>query len=485
MLIEWEGLKHRTMGAMRLSLGIFWAFGVGLAWSQGEVAISRLGKDESLSRSGQILVRSPDGKIRVVMASFANTVSDELGRILGDGRTPWVHSIEIETRGSLADSGVRGRTMATQIDLLDGDRLVLHLLVKLSDEFSRQQFSREILRLLILERMLRRHKGEEDLVGKKLEVPHWVLSGVNGLIDYRRLGRPSDLYAGIVRSRQLLSVDEILVGKSEKLDSLTRATYEASAAALLAALFDQPEGAKNFSALLARLIFYDGDSRLLLKEQFAGLRGGAHSVDKWWALQVASMGELQAMEYFGIRETETLLDQALWVDFSQGAKEGGGGAKQEGFWKKMLPFRKKTGEFTFGRIHDFEKFYKRKDCEQVLEQNLLKLNALQYRCFPLYGSVIAKYENVVKRLMKGKRKRVAEDLLEIDAERESVGMTMQRTTDFLNYYEATQLENPGVDFEKYHQTRARLRKAKPPVRTDRISKYLDEMEREYSGGVIR
>lgn len=468
---------------------VIWIAGVSCVFAQSNSAsVARvetrtLGKDESLSRSGQILVRSPDVRGRAVMASFSETVSEELGRILGDRKVAWNYPIEIETKGKMSDVGVTGRTLVTRIDLIEGDKFVLHLYVKLSDEFSRQQFSRELLRLLLLERMLRNQKSADALAGKRLEVPHWVLSGVHGLIEHRRLGSPSDFYAGIVRSRQLLSADEILKANPDSLDSLSRATYEASAAALLGALFDQKNGVKNFGSLLSRLILFDGDTQLLLKEEFPGLRGGEHSVDKWWSLQIAMMGELQAMEYRDAKATEALLDEALAIKFSAEKPTVSAKAKKPGFWEKLNPFgKKKSPEFTSGRIHDFEQFYKRKDCKKVLIQNQLKLRALSHHCFPLYAPVVNKYENAVRRLMDGKRKHLAENLLELDRERIKIGETVLRVTDFLNYYEATQLEEPGADFEGYHQAREKIRREKPPARTDRISKYLDEIEREFSGG---
>ncbi|MCF6313605.1 MAG: hypothetical protein L3J39_14255 [Verrucomicrobiales bacterium] len=452
-------------------------------YSQADVQVRKAGKNESLSRSGQIIVRSEDVKERGVMATFAETVSAGLARILGDSKVPWLYRIVIESKGSMADAGVVGRTMVTRIDMLDGDKFELRLFVKLSDEFSRQQFSREILRLLLLERMLRKQQGSDQLAGKRLVVPAWILAGVDGLIEYQRLGRPSDLYASIVMSRQLLSVDEILKGNPEKLDSLSRATYEASAAALLGALFDQDRGAKSFGDLLARLTVFDGDVLLLLKQEFPGLRGGQHSVDKWWALQVASMGELQAMEYMGAKETEASLDLALQVVFPQEKSPSGAKSKLKGWWKKMIPSGKaKKAAFTTGQVHDFELFYKRKDFKEVLGQNQVALRALKHRCFPLYVPVVRQYEEVVARLLAGKRKHLAEDLQKIDQRRFKISQTMQRAVDYLNYYEATQLTEPGAAFEKYHQTRERLRREKAPVRSDRISKYLDEMERIYSGG---
>jgi len=441
-----------------------------------------LGKNESQSRSGQILVRSPDVKGRAVMASFAESVSAELARILGDRKVPWVYSIEVETAGKMTDVGVTGRTAVTRIDLIEGDRFVLRLFVKLSDEFSRQNYSRELLRLLLLERMLRGQKNANELAGKRLEVPHWVLSGVHGLIEYRRLGSPSDFYAGIVRSRQLLTADEILKGNPDKLNSLSKATYEASAAALLGALFDQKNGVKNFGSMLSKLILFDGDAQFLLKQEFPGLRGGEHSVDKWWSLQIAMMGELQAMEYRQAKATEVLLDAALAVNFPGEKQENGAPSKKGSFWKKLIPFGKKNeSNFTSGRIHDFEQFYKRKDCEKVLEQNQLKLRALRNHCFPLYVPIISGYENVVIRLIEGKRKNMEEELLELDVERLRVGDTMRRVVDYLNYFEATQLEEPGADFEKYHKAREKLRSQQPNTRSDRISKYLDEVEKVFSG----
>lgn len=459
--------------------------GSGLALAQTKVEVRTLAEDESLSRSGQILVRSPDAKQRGEMASFAETVSGELGQILGDGSVAWEYPIEIETQGSLGDAGVTGRTMATRIDLMEGDKFVLRLYVKLSDEFSRPQFSREILRLLLLERMLRKQQGADKLAGKRLETPDWILSGMNALMEYRRQGRPSELYSGIVKSRQLLSVDEILTVDPGKLDSLSRASYEASAAALLSALFDQPDGVGSFRGLLSKLILFDGDAQLLLKEEFPGLRGDEKSVDKWWALQVATMGELQAMEYLDAAETDRHLEQALTVSFTV-SKKADDDKKRGGLFEKLNPFGKnKEPEFTTGRIHDFEQFYKHKNCEEVLEQNQLKLRALKFHCFPLYTPVITRYEDVVARLIKGKRRNVEEELQAIDAERGRIGTAMGRVVDYLNYYEATQLEQPGKEFEKYHQTMGKMREQQAPPRPDRISKYLDAMEREFSKGGVR
>ncbi|MCB1079493.1 MAG: hypothetical protein KDM64_16870, partial [Verrucomicrobiae bacterium] len=388
----------------------------------------------------------------------------------------WVFPIELRITGSPNDV-VTGRTaVIPPIELLPTGIFQLQLAVRLHNRYDQVEVRRELLRLLLYEMMLRPYASNPDAFsGHALQAPPWLLRGLDELMKHRASGRPSDLYAGIVNSREILSVSKILGQPDQTLDPVSDAVFSASSAALLAALLEQESGPACFKGFLGSLAQSSGtpDPGTLLREHFPGLRGSQGALEKWWSLEIASMGQLQANEFFTPKQTEEELDQALAINLPPEQEKPAEGLR------KLLPKGSLHPGFN-GRVHDFDEFLGHAQGKEAIEQSRLKLKALILRAFPLHRSLLTRYDLVLGKIALGKTRGAAADLKKLDEERARIRQSMERVADYMNYYEATQAEGRNEAYEQYRQIKDQLEKQGRPVRKDRISKYLDALEAEFS-----
>ena len=157
----------------------------------------------------------------------------------------------------------------------------------LRPDFRGDDFAREVVRILLAERILRNHK--ELKTSRQNVLPNWVLTGVTNALEFRGRSRPSVLFAAVFRSGQIYSVDKILSADPAQLDALARGVYETSACALVLALLDQPDGPLRFAKFLDSLARNDKSDRELLRQMFPTLGASKNSLEKWWSLQMATL----------------------------------------------------------------------------------------------------------------------------------------------------------------------------------------------------
>ncbi len=427
------------------------------------------------SYADQFTVVSTDGRTRSAFLRFARSVRSDLESVLGLPDT-WYYPVEIRISGGLSDFARETHTRREIIMLPSGD-FAFKVEVNLDAGFRRDELTGELLRLFLTELMLAKGKERLSVDTNALGPPEWLYCGLMELIEYQREGRPSDTFSTVLNSRQILSVDDVLSGPPEVADSITEAIYGASAAALVKALLEQPNGKASLQRYVGSLIGNEKKGRDQLAEFFPVARGNQAALDKWWTLQVATMGELQAFEFIPVDRTDRLIEDALSVQFEKieesGEKEG------NSFWK--LPFldQEKAPPFSEGTVRDYRLFVDQPAGKEALAKMRDRLRRVYNRAFPLLQPVIVRYDVVVGQLLDGKAKGVGEELAALDEERLRILNTMKRVDDYLNYYEATKVTQKSEAFEDYQQAVKRLRQP-GPRRKDRISEYLDKLEREFS-----
>jgi len=448
--------------------------------------VGAVGEEKSTSSavSNQFDVQADSLSDRAALVTFAKSVNADFDRLFGMG-PDWRVPIRIQLfKGLGKDVGFQ--ESRTEVEYFDDAReftVILHL--KLPEGFSNRWLEREIVRVLLLEQMLSGSNPEETAQGN-LSVPFWLSTGVLEAISHRSRGRPSDIYSRLVRSRQVLPIEQLLGSSEQEVggDALSESVFRASAAALVEALLEQENGQTNLRKWLADLPVKRQNLTALFRHHFPSLRSGEASLSKWWALQVASMGQLQALEYYDVAETEEAIDAALRIHMPSVAHGFDVNAVREGeagVVKRMLGWFSKDEEweFTSGRLHDYRQFVDHPKAPLVFENCRQALEGVRVRCFPLYRPIVDQYQTAVERLMKGDKGGVDELLAEGDELRGQIRAVMTRATDFMNYYEATQVGERSGDFKGYHELLDQMRSQKPRPRGDRISTHLDELEREF------
>lgn len=266
------------------------------------------GTASSTSTSGQFIVYGAELRMRSGIAGRCEELSQELGRLLRN-TDPWVLTVVVKIQplraGDPPDLGI-----TTQVSALEHGGFHLQLNVPERSGLRPADFRRELVRLLLMERILRSHKQLPEGKGERL-LPAWALTGVLKAMDYRSRGRPSAEFAAIFKSGKVYGIEEILDAEPTALDGLSRTIYETSSCALMLALLDQPEGPLRFGRFLAALAVEDKPQRELLKQWFPGLAESEASLNKWWSLQLASLAAPNVAETLDPTQTAELLDKAL------------------------------------------------------------------------------------------------------------------------------------------------------------------------------
>jgi len=477
--------------------------------SVGDVPDSRWGDDS------QVRVVGGEPYTRVKFSVYVNEFREDFRWLLfrlrpefPGARTAWSIPVEIELWGSMGDVH-RGEDLLTRIRVGPDNRFLIRLVVKLHDSFREEEFRLELLRALLIEQILAPYAGDPGTFPlEKVEPPPWLLQGFDQLIEHRRLGNPSAFYRGFLASGQMLKPAEIFaVEETDSYDPVRLAIFRASASAMVESLLDQPDGDEGLRGLLGDLGRPEPvPTEVLLRQHFPAFRELEGGLDKWWALEVAALGQQQGFEFLDREETERLLTEALTVRF-----EGGSGSPADvrgpdefasdavleatgsgespappkrGFFdflkpKKKEPAPEKPVETFVGTVDQFALFLDRRGAKEQLAAAFDRIQVLKRVGFPLYRPVFSAYEVAIARLIKGEVKDLPAEFEAAAKMRSKVGETIERTEDYLNFFEATRAPRRSSAFDDYLRLRKALDEKPRPRRNDRISRYLDSVEWEF------
>ena len=103
---------------------------------------------------------------------------------------------------------------------------------------------------------------------------------------------------------------------------------------------------------------------------------------------------------------------------------------------------------------------------------------LSYRAFPLYRPMIQEYQKILLQIVSGKIRDLDKKLAELSNARALLTGSSQDATDYLNWYEATQVKMRSGAFTAYEKAVNELNRPVLP-RNDELSRYLDELEKEF------
>ncbi|TDU71017.1 hypothetical protein EI77_02135 [Prosthecobacter fusiformis] len=270
--------------------------------------LSKPKSGSSTSTSGQFIVHGDDLTLRSALSSKCEDISKELRTLLHDKQS-WALPVVV-----LVNSGEAARkadkTATTVISQLTHGGFHIQVNVNFRPDLRPTDLRKEIIRALLAERILRDQK--EITAQRKLLLPDWLFLGILEASDYRQRARPSTLFAAIFKSGKIFGIEEIIEASASDIDdSLSKTIYQTSCCALVLALLDQPESGLRMGKFLNALASDPRSERELLNQWFPNFAASDASLNKWWALQLATLASPGMGEPLSPQDTLAALEEAL------------------------------------------------------------------------------------------------------------------------------------------------------------------------------
>lgn len=428
----------------------------GLPWLAALVAICLPAqaadlRQQSVSRSKQFVVFSSDVRLRQRVASYADDLTEDVRQLLGGiglWKTPIVITID---RATTAD-GVAPAPVLRLVDTPAGQKIEIN--VKIGADPSSVNMQKLLLRALLLEYA---YRGIPVPGGSSyVEAPWWVVEGLIEIERRREAGIDSDLFRRLVETNHLPPIENFLVEKPEALGPTALAVDRALAMGLLQMLVEQPDGRVNLAHFIRDWPQSNGDPLALLAKVFPSVAANPQTLQKWWTVNLARYAAANRYEGLTVADTDKALDALLQIEFVINKK----GEKQ-----------------TFA-VSDYKDFMKLPGSKATLADRHTEIIALSSRANALMRPVMSDYEQIFASLSQGKTRGLRERLTKVEDYRAFVNKRTSEISDYLNWFEATQMKSRSGAFDNYLKTVEELsdqdKKQKGP-----IGEYLDELETQF------
>ena len=408
------------------------------------------------SHTQQFSISGGTSADRGTIANLAESMKSQFLLLLGE-EDAWSVPITIRMVGERGDPvGLR----STVLKLRYNDRgYEVGMFVSLSRGIEKLEFQRSLISGLVYERALR-DKGKESLE-VALSVPPWFSEGLLEAISWKRKETDRRLYEALFRHGGLYQMDDLFTVSAAdflRIDAASEAAFRVSSGALLMALLEQPKGKEGMHEILAELPAFEGETPALLRRHFPELNLSQRSLEKWWSLQLANKGSAPLTEVIGVIKTDERLTDAL-----------------------KLRYRDPEGEVQEVAVEDWSllgemKPAVRKNAVSMAQQDLVSLS---YRCFPSYRPLLSEYQQLLNGWITGETEGLSATFEALAGRRRNMVAKAQRARDFLDWFEITRARETSGVFEDYLKLKSQL-KTQADSKKDRISEYLDRMDRLFT-----
>src|SRR5437763_214462 len=399
----------------------------------------------SMSPSRQFIIYGGDATLRGAVSKLAEQTKTNLLALLRqpDGwKTPIVVNLQSaqanlpEIPAAALQFSQTGFGLKLQFDLIIGENIDATLV------------ERELLRAILLEMI---YRSEPDVAPGTafVEPPDWLLEGVLALTPGRDRGA---LVEALLVSVKRMSLEEFLQKRPALVDSPGRLLYRAYSLSLVQLLVGGIDGHSRLARYIHNLSRASNDPLADLKAQFPSLVEGA---EKTWQSPVARLGDAQSYELLTFTQSEQWLNELLRVKTPDAGKP---------------PNRAQLGELAQRKPSAAEKM-----ALSELSQNLVLFTI---RANPVMRPIVREYQQIAELLARGKRKRVAERLVRVQATRATLAARMSDIDDYMNWFEATQSKTGSGVFVDYLRAVGESQ-IPAPRRRDPLSVYLDSVAEQF------
>ena len=401
--------------------------------------------EHSTSPSRQFVIYGADAKVRGAISGLAEqTKTNFLGllRQRDNWKTPVVVNLQPQQSNlpELPPADLRfsqtGFGIKLQLDLTISKNVDVSLV------------ERELLRAILLE-MVYREQPHITAGAVLVEPPDWLIDGALALAPGRDRG---PLIEAVANTEKPLSLEKFLRQCPAHLDSTGRTLYRAYAFALVQMLVEEENGGAQLAKYIDHLSDSLNDPLADLKAQFSSL---ADDAEKTWQLTLNRLKSLQTFRLLTFAESERRLDELLRVKILEPKKP-----------EKLA----RLDELAQHKLSVGEKM--------ALDQ--LKRDLLFF--VPQTNTVLRpigrEYQEIVALLARGKRRGLPKRLLRLDVTRQQLAARMTEIDDYLNWFEATQMNSGSGNFTGYLKA---VDQSQVPAqrRHDPLSVYVDALEDQF------
>lgn len=340
-----------------------------------------------------------------------------------------------------------------------GHSFNLRIRIHLARGIDNQLLQRAALTVLLYERALRGSKPEE--FDETLIVRPWLIEGLVEAQKWKTNSADRRLYEGVFKQGGGFTMEELFELSDKnlaQLDSTSVLTFRALSGALVMALLEQPHGKGAFKSFCGEAARFSGEMPVLLRKHFPELNLSEKSLAKWWALTLAKLVQPKLTEVLSIRETETMLNDALIFH----TRDADGNAVNRGIdaWHAIIELEE--GE--------------RLEAIKPADEGLMRLS---YRCFPSYRPILSEYQQILRDISLGKDEDLGKRVEELNEQRKLRMDRALRARDFMDFTEISQARELSGQFEDYMRLKTDLELRPRATRHDRVTETLDRMEKTY------
>jgi hypothetical protein len=398
--------------------------------------------ERSVSPSQQFVIYGANAGLRGAVSELAEqTKSNLLGLLRQPDRWKTPIVVDLEPQQANLPEIPPAALQFSQT----GFGLKLQLDLTIAQNLDGSLMERELLRAILLEMIYR--KQQDVAPGTVLvQPPDWLLEGVLALTPGRDRG---PLVEALSTSDKPMSLEEFLQQHSALLDSGGRTLYRAYSSVLVQLLTEAIDGRARLSRYIDNLSNASSDPLADLKAQFPVLAG---DTEKKWRSAVTRLSGTQSYQLLTFTESERRLGELL---------------------RAKTPRTDKSADLS-----DFAR-QKPSAAEKVaLGQLSQALLLFVGQVNPVLRPVAREYQQIAALLARGKRGGVAKRLARLQTTREKLGARMNDIDDYMNWFEATQMESGSGNFTDYIKA-ADQSQLQTPRRRDPLSVYLDSLADQF------
>jgi hypothetical protein len=402
--------------------------------------------EHSVSPSRQFVIYGGDATLRGAVSELAEHTKANLLALLRQ-RDEWKTAVVINLRPQQANLPEIPPANLRVSQTGFGVKLQLDLTV--GQNFDGSLVERELLRAILFE-MIYRDEGDLAPGARLVEPPDWLVEGALALTPGREREALAEALSATSKGK---SLEEFLGQRFDLLDSAGRMLYRAYSVALLELLLDEGGGRARLARYISpNLRHASNDPVADLKACFPQLRD---DVEKKWRSTVARLSKRQTYQLLTFAESERRLDELLQIKVSDGSRNRG------------RPKPANLSELSRHKLSPEEKA-----TINQMSQGLLLLVGTAH---PVLRPVVREYQQIAVLLVRGKRRGMAKRVLYLDGTRKELAARMGDIDDYMNWFEATQMENQSGAFIDYLKA-ANQSQVSAPRRRDPLSVYLDALE---------